>query len=357
MRTVFQDDLKSLANCTGRPAGKYLMAGFLRYEDAFWPNILALGYVISAYFGGLALMLSSVLLLNFFGAFLFAHAMVIAAYLIHECAHNSLFRKNRYHQWLGEALLWICGANYSDYVDVRHKHVRHHTDRADIVSFDYRNRITAYPKLLKLIYVLEWVYIPAMEIVMHVLVIILPFIKAERRQRQARILTVLILRSVFFIYLANISLSILFFYPLAYMLFLSVMRFMDVHQHTYELFETLDSPRGTEAKKRNRYFEQKNTYSNLLSIKHPWVNLLVLNFTYHNAHHQQSGKPWYQLPKLHQQLYGDDERQILTFKDLFKSYHFFRIQRVLNEDEVNTPVKQLHEKFIGVDGVSFLTTH
>jgi len=333
------------------------MVGFLRYEDAFWPNFLAIGYVISAYFGGLALMLSSVFLSNVAGVLLFAHAMVIAAYLVHECAHNSLFRKNRYHRWLGEVLLWICGASYSDYEDVRHKHVRHHTDRADIVSFDYRHRITAYLRLLKAIYVLEWMYIPAMEIVMHGLVIILPFVKDNRHHRRARILTVLILRSMFFIYLASISLSVLIFYPLAYMLFLTIMRFMDVHQHTYELFETLDSPRGPEAKKRDREFEQKNTYSNLLSINHPWINLLVLNFSYHNAHHQQPGKPWYHLPELHKELYVDDDQHVLSFKDLIKSYHTYRIQRVLNADDVNAPVKQLHEKFIGVDGVSFLTAH
>jgi len=302
-------------------------------------------------------MLADSLPQNILGTLFFAHAMVIAAYLIHECAHNSLFRKNRYHPWFGEILLWICGASYSQYEDVRHKHVRHHTDRADIVSFDYREKILAYPRLLKFIYILEWLYIPAMEVVMHLLVIILPFVKDNRKHRRKRIVTVLILRSVFFIYLSSISLKILLLYPLAYLMFLSVMRFMDVHQHTYELFETLDRPRGAEAKLHDREFEHANTYSNLLSIKHPWVNLLVLNFPYHNAHHLQPGKPWYQLPRLHKQLYGDDQQQVLCFTDLIKSYHRYRLQRVLNADAINAPVKKMGETFVGVDGVSFLTTH
>lgn len=334
----------------------YLMA-VLRYDDALWPNLLAILYVLAGYVGGLVLMLDASLLLNIPGIVLFAHAMVIAAYLIHECAHNSLMRKNKYHRWLGEVLLWICGASYSHYDDVRHKHVRHHTDRADIVSFDYREKITAYPRLLKCIYVLEWLYIPAMEVLMHVLVIILPFVKPNRKRRRLRVLSVLVLRVLFFSYLASFSLSILIFYTLAYLLFLTVMRFMDVHQHTYELFETLDSPRGAEAKLRNREFEHVNTYSNLLSVRHPWVNLLVLNFPYHNAHHQQPGTPWYQLPELHQQLYGAGQQQVLSFKDLLQSYHHYRIQRVLNADTINMPVKQMHAKFIGVDGVSFLTAH
>lgn len=342
---------------TGRPVGKCLMSGILRYKDGLWPNAYAISYVFAAYIIGLLLMLSSVLPLNFTGALLFAHSMVIAAYLVHECAHNSVFRKNSYHRWLAELLLWICGASYSDYEDIRHKHVRHHTDKADIVLFDYRTKITAYPNLLKAVYIFEWFYIPAMEIIMHMLVVILPFVNPERKPRRVRVLFVLIARFVFFVALSSISFSILIFYPIAYMMFLIVMRFMDVHQHTYELFETLYKTRGAEAKKRDREFEDLNTYSNLLSVKYPWVNLLVLNFSYHNAHHKQPGTPWYQLPTLHVELYGNEDRQILSFIALLKSYRKNRIQRVLNEDVISMPVKQMGDRFIGVDGVSFLIAH
>ncbi|TNF33571.1 MAG: fatty acid desaturase [Gammaproteobacteria bacterium] len=333
------------------------MSGLLRYEDALWPNLSAFAYVATGYVGGFYLLSSASWLANGLGVILLAHAMVIAAYLVHECAHNSLFRKNRYHRWLGEILLWICGASYSHYEDVRHKHVRHHTDRADVVSFDYRPKLEHYPSLLKVIQRLEWFYIPAWEVVMHALVIILPFVKAERKHRRPRIILMLVLRTIFFVYLASVSLTILLLYPLSYMLFLTVMRFMDVHQHTYEIFETLDLPRSAEAKKFDRQFEQKNTYSNLLSVKHPWLNLLVLNFPYHNAHHEQPGRPWHQLPKLHRELYGDDDKQILSFGELLKSYHRYRVQRVLNADAIDLPVKQDAANFIGVDGVSFLTTH
>lgn len=333
------------------------MSVIFKYEDAFLPNLIALSYVAITYLGGLVLMLSAPIALNVIGILVFAHAMIIAAYFVHECAHNSLFRKNRYHRWLGEVLLWICGSSYSHYDDIRHKHVRHHTDKADIVSFDFRTRLTNYPRSLKLIQLLERIYIPAMEIVMHALVIILPFVRKNRHHRRARVLTVLFLRVLFFSYLASISVYILLFYPISYMLFLTVMRFMDVHQHTYELFETLDSARGAEAKKFTREFEREKTFSNLLSTKYPWLNLLVLNFPYHNAHHEQPGRPWYYLPKLHKELYADDETQVLSFSDLLKSYHHFRVQRVLNADPIDLPVKELKDKFIGVDGVSFLTAH
>ncbi|MDH5425213.1 MAG: fatty acid desaturase [Gammaproteobacteria bacterium] len=333
------------------------MPALFRYNDALWPNLLAISYVLASYVAGLALMLSAVFTLNIIGVIVFAHGMIIAAYLIHECAHNSLFRKNSYHRWLAELLLWICGASYSHYDDVRHKHVRHHTDKADVVSFDFRLRFKNYPKTLKVIQALEWCYIPAMELLMHALVIVLPFIKDNRKHLRSRIVMVVFLRGLFFAYLASISLPVLFYYSLSYLLFLTVMRFMDAHQHTYELYETLDQKRGDEAKKYDRDFEQKNTYSNLLSVKQPWINLLVLNFSYHNAHHQQPGRPWYQLPALHNELYASDDRQVLSFKALIKSYHRFRVQRITNEDAINLPVKKMQEQFIGVDGVSFLTAH
>lgn len=333
------------------------MPGIFKYDNAFWSNISVIAYTIITYSGGLVLMLTNYYGLNILGVLIFAHAMIIAAYLVHECAHNSLFKKVRYHRWLAEVLLWICGSSYSNYLDIRHKHVRHHTDRADIVSFDYRTKILKYPKLLKLIQILEWMYIPAMEIVMHALVIILPFVKSNKGHLRLRVIIVLVMRVLFFIYLASYSLSILILYPISYMLFLVVMRFMDIHQHTYDLYETLDLKRGEEAKNYDREFEKINTFSNLLSSKHPWMNLLVLNFSYHNAHHEQPGQPWYMLPKLHNDLYGTDKTQILSFSDLVKSYHKFRVQRILNADPINLPVKKLKDDFIGVDGVSFLTAH
>ena len=300
--------------------------------------------------------MTDALWINFIGVIVLAHAMVIAAYFIHECAHESLFRGSSYNRMFGEILLWICGSSYSDYKAIVHKHVRHHTDRADIVSFDFRTRLQAYPKTLKLIQYLEWLYIPALEIMMHGLVIILPFMKESRRHLRSRVITVLALRVAFFSVLASISPNVLFLYPITYVIFVTVMRFMDVHQHTYDLYETLDQERGDEVKQYDRAFEASNTFSNVISLKYPWLNLLVLNFSYHNVHHDQQIQPWYRLPKLHKELYGKDETQVLSFLNLLKSYHKYRMQRVINCDAISSNVHKGRD-FIGVDGVSFLTAH
>ncbi|KUJ73090.1 fatty acid desaturase [Thiomicrospira sp. WB1] len=329
-----------------------------RHNDAPLPTFLASSYVLIGYLTGGYWMLTQHPLLNVIGVFWFAHSMVIAAYLLHEAAHLSIFKNKRHNRWFGEWLLWITGCSYSHFDDVSHKHARHHSDRADIVSFDFRPILAQHPIVLKIIHALEWAYIPALEILMHLLVIILPFVKPNRRKRRARVLTTLLVRTALFVYLASISVHFLWLYALSYLLFLTFMRFMDVHQHTYEVFETLDQKRGPEARLRDRTFEEHNTYSNLFSVKHPWVNLIALNFSYHNVHHRQQMQPWYRLPKLHQEIYGDQDQQVLTFGHLIKSFHKYRIPRVLNGDPVNLPVKKDEgETFIGVDGVSFLTAH
>jgi len=331
-------------------------ARLFRFDDALVPNLLAWGYLFSTYLFGFAAMLADSPWLNAAGVLLLAHSMVIAAYFIHECAHESLFRKSRHNQIFGELLLWLSGASYSDYKAVQHKHVRHHMDRADIVSFDFREKLLAYPKFLKTLQILEWMYIPALEIMMHALVIILPFVKESRKKLRTRIVTVLLLRIAFFTALAGISLKVLILYPIAYLLFLTVMRFMDVHQHTYDLYETLDRPSGDEVKQYDAAFEKRNTFSNVLSLKYPWLNLLVLNFSYHNVHHDKQMQPWYRLPALHKKIYGDNETQLLSFVNLLKSYHRYRVQRIINSDAPDIDVHKGRD-FIGVDGVSFLTAH
>ncbi|MBO1927133.1 fatty acid desaturase [Thiomicrorhabdus sp. 6S2-11] len=329
-----------------------------RHDDALLPTLLASSYVLAGYLLGGLSMLTDVWYLNLFGVLWFAHSMVIGAYLIHEAAHLSIFRERKHNRWFSELMLWITGCSYSNFDDISHKHARHHSDRADIVSFDFRPILQRHPVALKTLQILEWAYIPALEILMHALVIILPFIKPNRHKRRARVLSVLVIRLALFSYLASISLDFLWLYAIAYLLFLTFMRFMDVHQHTYEVFETLDQKRGPEAKLRDKHFEEHNTYSNLFSVKHPWLNLIALNFSYHNVHHRQQLQPWYRLPKIHKELYGADQTQVLTFRHLMKSFHKYRVPRILNGDPINLPVKHDEgESFIGVDGVSFLTAH
>ena len=45
------------------------------------------------------------------------------------------------------------------------------------------------------------------------------------------------------------------------------------------------------------------------------LNLLLLNFSYHNAHHERPIEPWYRLPALHARLYPGEHHQTLPMTE------------------------------------------
>lgn len=327
-----------------------------RYPDGLWPNLWALAYIVLAYLLGLMLILAESWLWNLPGVLLLGHGMVIAAYFIHECAHNTIFSKSEHNARLGAALNWLTGGCYGEYDALQHKHHRHHVDKADVVAFDYRPGLRRRPVLLRLMRVLEWAYVPALDIMMHTLQILLPFTHPAYAHRRARVLSVLLIRGSLFGLLAVYSPKAALLYVLAYFLMMHVLRFMDAFQHSYEIFETLNQPRGEEAKRFSREYEHAHTYSNLISQRHPWLNLLVLNFCYHNAHHFKQAVPWYQLPALHQQQYGEDQHQLFPFARQLRNYHRYRVQRIDNDQDLHPHQPGgSWDGFVGVTGVNFLT--
>ena len=60
-------------------------------------------YAVLGYGLGLAGLMSSHLWVQLPATLLLAHAMVIAAYMVHECAHNTVFRENAHNARLGSA--------------------------------------------------------------------------------------------------------------------------------------------------------------------------------------------------------------------------------------------------------------
>lgn len=281
--------------------------------------------------------------------------MVISAYLIHECAHNTIFAENVHNARLGAFLGWITGSCYARYADLRRKHFRHHVERADVIGFDYRRRLPAYPPLAKLIAALEWAYIPAVEIMLHALVVLLPLGADHYKPRRKRVLITLAIRAALFAVLGLISPKALLFYSGAYMLFLIVLRFMDANQHTYELVETRGEAPLPGGARRDREYEYRNTYSNPISMRFPLLNLLTLNFAYHNAHHDRPTVPWYRLPALHRELYGDDRTQVLRFRALVHAYHQHRVARAFRPLAAS-PASHADRgpDLQGIDGISFL---
>lgn len=321
----------------------------------------ALVYALAAYLTGFAGLLSASWLVNAAGTLLLAHGMVVAAYLLHECAHNTVFRRQSDNARLGRALTWLCGACYSTYEDIRYKHFRHHVDNDDVVWFDYEAFFERHPALTRIIKALEFVYVPAHEVLMHALMAFSSFVIPQRRGQRFRNVTVLAVRGVLFVALALYSPKAALLYVVAYVLMLHVLRFMDMLQHDYpytlSLFEPARAPHKGDAA-----WEQAHTFSNPVSLRWPWLNALVLNFGYHNAHHADMSVPWYRLPSLHRRLTDDDPSAVIPFRAQAALYHRNRVRRVHNPQPADYPkgpdylaVARSGRGPVGGNAASFLT--
>lgn len=332
-----------------------------RYADGRWPNTGAIGYAVLGWLGGIALLLAAPGpwgLALVAGTLLTAHALIVSAYLLHEFAHLSIFKDAKTNARFGTLMTWITGSCYARYDDLRRKHMRHHVDRADVLTFDTKVWLQQGPAWRRrLVLALEWAYVPAVEFVMHGYVMVQPFLRAERQAEQRRVIVVTLVRAAAFTALGIVSPWGLAGYAVAYMIMLTVLRFTDAYQHTYDAYAVLEDGAPIPADKvRDRTYEQTNTYSNLVSAGWPGLNLLLLNFPYHNAHHERPIEPWYRLPALHRQLFPGEHAQTLPMVLCLRSFHRHRVRRVLSDDYgVYGSGERRADGFYGAVGVSFLT--
>lgn len=170
----------------------------LRYRDGFVPSFIALTYVLLGYSSGLFLLSQGNIALWLLGTLLLAHALTIAAYLIHDLTHNALFARPETNERLGLLLAWLTGACYSNYRELRQSHMRHHVQRMDVVAVDYKAWLKKHPVLRRTVEILEWCYLPAVDLMMHGLVIVAPFVFPGHAHRRWYVLKTLLIRICLF---------------------------------------------------------------------------------------------------------------------------------------------------------------
>jgi fatty acid desaturase len=295
-------------------------------QDAI-AHSLVLTYTSICWPGSLVLMGSSNIAFNIVGLLLCTHTMVLAAYLIHEAAHQTLFVTTRLNHWAGEAMNFIAGSCYASFERIRQMHIRHHLDRADLVCFDFKSFMLQHPAVMHTVRALEWAYIPAAEILMHAQIVLRPLLVRSQRQHLARVIGMLVVRGALLASLWLWSTKAALLYALAVLLELHVLNFFDAFHHTFEQYVVAPG-QPVSMTGRDRAYEQANTYTNLFSSRHPWLNALVLNFGYHNAHHHRPSVPWWRLPALHRDLCGEQTSAVISFRDLFSTWHRNRVRRV-----------------------------
>jgi len=307
-------DMASATALLNEPAG-------LRYHGG------AMLYAIGAYATGLLGLFHEAWAIRLPATLLLAHGMIIAAYLIHECGHNSIFRRSHHNAVLGRFMSWLCGAAYGTYEDIRYKHFRHHVDNDDVIWFEYDLFFDRHPRLAKVVQALEWFYIPAHDLLMHFIMVFTSFIIPQRRHQRGRNVTVILIRGSVFLAVAIFFPQVALLYVVAYLLMMQVLRFMDMLQHDYPynptLFDYVDPPH-----KGDDEWEQEHTFSNPLSLRFEKLNWLTLNFGYHNAHHSKMSVPWYRLPALHRELTGDSPDRVIPLLSQLKLFHRNRVIRV-----------------------------
>lgn len=326
-----------------------------RDAQAAGANSLIMIIMIASWLVSFALMSRPQWPVDSLGVLLCTQSMVWAAYLMHEAAHQSLFAGPRLNRIAGETLNFIAGSSYASFERIRALHIRHHVDRADLCCFDYRAFIRRHSVLRRVLQILEWAYIPATEVLMHLQVIWRPAFVASQRSYLPRALGMLAIRAALLALLGLWSLKALLLYCAAYGLLLHILNFFDCFHHSFENF-TVAGAEPVPMNDRDRAYEQANTYSNLVSERFPWLNLLVLNFAYHNAHHHRASLPWYRLPALHRQMVGTDTRNVLPMRMLLANWHRYRVLRVTAQDYgTPEPGAKPAAGFIGAHGVSFMT--
>ena len=189
---------------------------------------------VAAYSAGIVGIFHSNWLINIAAMFLLAHAMTIAAYMIHECGHNLVFKSIRHNASLGRFLSWLCGSAYGTYEDMRYKHFRHHVDVDDVVWFDYEKFFEDHPQVLRITQALEWFYIPAHDLIMHFIMVFTSFIIPQRRNQRRRNVIVIVIRASIFVTAAVLFPMAALLYSIACMMMLTIRTV-----HVYKSYPTL----------------------------------------------------------------------------------------------------------------------
>jgi fatty acid desaturase len=154
---------------------------------------------------------------------------------------------------------------------------------------------------------------------------------------QARLATVWLTRTALLGMLGRASPLGLVVYIVAVIARIHVVRFVDSFQHSFPEVDPnlVMRPQGRE-------FEQENTFTFPVAYRWTPLNLLILNFGFHNAHHAMPTCPWYSLPRLHQMLFDEPHTAgplrraappRAPFLALLRAYHRHRLTRLVAHDQ------------------------
>jgi hypothetical protein len=116
-----------------------------REKESVIPNTLvlawtSLGWILSFWLMGL-----ENIAVNAAGVLLGTHTMILAAYLMHEADQATLSSNLSANRYPGEWMSFIAESCYASFERIRHMHIRHLLDRADVTCFDFKGLMHRHP--------------------------------------------------------------------------------------------------------------------------------------------------------------------------------------------------------------------
>ena len=329
---------------------------FYRHHRNIWLNTIVLGYIIGGYLLSLFLITANIWWSNLLGVVLLAHTLTWSAFFAHEFFHNNIFSNSLLNIVFGEITLFLTGSCYQRFKDLARHHIAHHVRRADFSPFhpfSMSDFLRSLPKpVQKLIVSLEWLCIPALNLLFRWMIALAPFLSKNRRDERGRNAGLLILRGSLFLLWAIYSPKAVILYFLSYVVFLNVIQFSECFQHTYSAFHI-----ESKVPKYSQEYDENHTYSLGLPKYWSWLSLpIFLNNNYHNAHHRLMSCPWYLLPRLNDELYPKQYSQWIAVPKLLKNYFHYRVYRLFHgQGNVEKTAQGLEiDQFSGASGMSFM---
>lgn len=328
-----------------------------KYRDGVAPNLVAIGYATLGHLAVLTLLFVPAWPVNLVGIALTVHTLMIGTYLLHEAIHETIFATHAENDMLGRVVAFLTGGAWAGYAELRKKHLHHHSDMMDPTTFDFRSFLDRAPHpVVRTIEALEWLHVPAVELLLRAEHALRPFRHAKRRSDRPRMLLVAAASVGWWGGLCLLSVRACLLYAASYLLFVVGLRVFDAFHHTFDLVVVPDYdtayvlPPG-----RDRFYEHANTFSNVIVHDHPRANLFVLNFAYHNAHHVKPGVPWHRLPELDRALYRGQPQQERSVVSHLHDFHRYRLERVRRDATAVPPGPDGQIVNIGAVAVSLLT--
>lgn len=291
------------------------------------------------YSGGIGLIITDKPLFLVFGTISLSLSMLLSWYLSHDCAHLLVFKAKKYNDFLGELLSWINGLAYFRFHEYRKDHLRHHLEQVDLAGVNVSKVLSKLPYPCgKITIFLEQCYIPIIFFIIKIHNII-GVIQSKNISYIIRVILVGLVSLLFLFWLAITHWWSPFLYFFAVIIRIHSVRFVDAFQHSYVQIDP-----SNRNKPQDKLYEQKNTFSYPVARQFKFLNLIILNFGFHNAHHAVPGCPWYNLPKINEIILNykitekgslkiNGEPHYVRFSELIYCYHKKLKERLTSTNE------------------------